>query len=454
MNESSGGAVLSETESLCPACLKKIPAWRVASGEDIYLEKRCAQHGFFRTIIWRGKPALSNWTRPKVPVFPVPGITEKRLGCPLDCGLCPDHRQRTCTALIEVTGHCHLNCPICFASSGSAVGPDPDLEQIGRGYERIREVAGPCHIQLSGGEPSVRDDLPAIVTLGRRLGFDFIQLNTNGRRLAQDADYARTLKEAGLSSVFLQFDGMSPEGHRALRGRPLGEEKQLAVERCGRAGLGVVLVPTVVPGVNERELGAILQFALEQFPTVRGLHLQPISYFGRYPVPPEDSRRITIPEILAALEAQSAGRVRAADFRPSACEHALCSFHGNFLVLAGNRLQPLGGTAADECCGESQPVEGGARRTIAAVSRQWSAPPTVGVDPPGGEVFDLSDFLDHVRHYRFSISGMAFQDVWNLDLERLQGCCIHTLAPDGRLIPFCAYNLTDSRGLALYRGRA
>ncbi len=315
-------------------------------------------------------------------------------------------------------------------------------------------MAGPCHIQLSGGEPSVRDDLPAIITLGRRLGFDFIQLNTNGLRLAREADYARNLKEAGLASVFLQFDGMSPQSHRTLRGLSLGKEKQMAIERCGQAGLGVVLVPTVVPGVNDQELGAILQFALEQSPTVRGLHLQPVSYFGRYPAVPEDALRITIPEIVTALEVQSADRIRTADFKPSGCEHALCSFHGNFLVLPGKRLEPLGGAAAEDCCGQPQPIEGGARRTIDAVSRQWGPSPAGDPGFPENEVPDLTAFLDRVRRHSFSISGMAFQDVWNLDLERLQGCCIHTLAPGGRLIPFCAYNLTDSGGIPLYRGRA
>jgi uncharacterized radical SAM superfamily Fe-S cluster-containing enzyme len=356
--------------------------------------------------------------------------------------------------LIEVTGRCNLQCPFCFAASGGGNGPDPGREQIREWYERILDVTGPCHIQLSGGEPTVREDLAGIIALGRRLGFDFIQLNTNGLRLAREDDYARALADAGLVSVFLQFDGTSQESYRALRGRDLIREKVLAVENCGRADLGVVLVPTVVPGINDRELGAILQFAVERTPVVRGVHFQPVSYFGRYPAPPDDSCRITIPEIMAALEDQSAGRVRTGDFKPSGCEHALCSFHGNFLVLPGNRLQPLVGVPEGECCGRNEPVEGGAERTIAAVTRQWSTPPTAGPGFQENGVTDLSTFLDQVRRHSFSISGMAFQDVWNLDLERLQGCCIHTLAPDGRLIPFCAYNLTDCRGVPLYRGPA
>ena len=377
--ETAGSEVLSETESLCPVCLKRISAQRVASGPDVYLEKQCERHGRFQTVIWRGSPAFSAWSRPKIPVFPQVGATGIVRGCPFDCGLCPAHQQRTCTALIEVTQRCNLSCPYCFASSGKSAGVDPELKKIRFWYERIRDTGGPCHIQLSGGEPTVRDDLPEIIALGRRLGFDFIQLNTNGLRLAREADYARSLRESGLASVFLQFDGTSPESHRALRGLPLGRDKQQAIERCGQAGLGVVLVPTVVPGINDRELGAILQFGMERSPVVRGVHFQPVSYFGRYPVQPDDALRITIPEILAALEVQSSGRVKTTDFKPSGCEHALCSFHGNFLVMSGNRLKSLGGSAPGDCCGGSQPVEGGAKRTIAAVTRQWSGrrPPPV-----------------------------------------------------------------------------
>lgn len=451
IGEAGGDEVLSNTESLCPVCLQRILAQRVSSGPDVYLEKQCARHGRFRTVIWRGRPALSAWSRPKVPVFPQGGATPIVQGCPFDCGLCPAHHQRTCTALIEVTRRCNLNCPYCFASSGKSAGADPEISTIRFWYERIRDTGGPCHIQLSGGEPTVREDLTAIIALGRRLGFDFIQLNTNGLRLAREADYARSLGDSGLASVFLQFDGVSPESHLALRGLPLEREKELAIERCRQAALGVVLVPTVVPGINDRELGAILQFGVERSPVVRGIHIQPVSYFGRYPVPPDDALRITIPEILTALEVQSAGRVRATDFKPSGCEHAGCSFHGNFLVMPNNRLKPLGRCAPEDCCGRSQPVEGGARRSIAAVTRQWSAPPSAGRGFPDGGVPDLSAFLDQVHRHGFSISGMAFQDVWNLDLERLRGCCIHTLAPDGRLIPFCAFNLTDSRGVPLYR---
>lgn len=476
-NDVSVRRILSRTESLCPVCLKKIPAFRVTDGRDVYLEKRCQVHGNFCTVIWRGNPAFEKWVRPKLPVNPPVCYADAAKGCPFDCGLCEAHRQITCTALVEVTGRCNLACPYCFAAAGNMPEPDPSLEVIQFRFDRVRQAAPGCNIQLSGGEPTVRNDLPEIIEMGRQKGFSFIQLNTNGLRLAQEEGYARRLKDAGLSSVFLQFDGVTDNVYRHLRGRGLLAEKRLAIARCGDAGLGVVLVPMVVPGVNDQELGAILDFAVQSFPTVRGIHMQPVSYFGRSPMLPEDGSRITLPEIMTALEIQSKGRVRCRNFSPPGCENALCSFHGRFFVSEDGRLRPVVTFPAAHAGSLPETADIGARRAIAAVARQWG--PAIGdrraedsgcKDPGPGRrpdesaacccsgnktpgPMDLDRFLEFARNRFFSISAMAFQDVWNLDLERLKDCCIHVVSEDGGLMPFCAYNLTDSSRQPLYRGR-
>jgi uncharacterized radical SAM superfamily Fe-S cluster-containing enzyme len=470
--------LLSLTESLCPSCLKRIPAIRVKDGADVYLEKRCDLHGVFNTVIWRGNPAFERWVRPKLPTRPPLCYAETAKGCPFDCGLCDAHRQITCTALLEVTWRCNLSCPYCFAAAGEAPEPDPSLEVIRFWFDRVKDAAHSCNIQLSGGEPTVRNDLPQIIEMGRRSGFTFIQLNTNGLRLAMEEGYARRLRDAGLASVFLQFDGVSDDVYLRLRGRRLVAEKNLAIEHCADAGLGVVLVPMVVPGVNEQELGAILNFGVKASPTVRGIHIQPVSYFGRRPVIPQDCDRITLPEIMAALESQSGGKIQASDFRPPGCENALCSFNGRFFITEGGGLKPVVTLPAGSAAGQPEEAEAGARRAVAAVARQWVGEPSgdqgsggrnqkVSVPDqqqtlcccesktPGSDAngpMDLDSFLEFARNRSFSISAMAFQDVWNLDLERLRDCCIHVVAQDGRLIPFCAYNLTDIWNKPLYRG--
>jgi hypothetical protein len=315
------------------------------------------------------------------------------------------------------------------------------------------------NIQLSGGEPTVRDDLPEIVRRIRARGFDFVQINTNGLRLAKEAGYARALADAGLDCVFLQFDGVNDATYRHIRGANLLTIKKTAILRCADAGLAVVLVPTLVPGVNVGEIGAIIDFAAARVPAVRAVHFQPISYFGRYPAPPADDQRITLPEVMAEVERQTAGRVRVADFGPGSAENVFCSFSGTFRVDGDGRLRAAARPADDSCCGTSSGCgcglpaigedAGRARRIVAG---QWAGAATATSVPDApGVVVDSFDAFLAARSHSLSISGMAFQDAWNLDLERLRECFIHVVSPDRRIVPFCAYNLTSASGESLYR---
>lgn len=456
----------SRTESLCPVCLRRLTAQRIVEDGEVFLCKRCPAHGDFRTPVWRGTPAFENWRRPKTPSKPPFSAMQTDQGCPFDCGLCPDHGQHTCTLLIEVTGRCNLACPVCFATAGEKPAPDPSPESLGRLMARQAATGGTCNLQLSGGEPTVRDDLPDIIRRARAAGFDFVQVNTNGLRLGTEAGYAERLAAAGLSSAFLQFDGADDAIFTTMRGRPLLAEKLAAIENLGRAGVGVVLVPTVKPGVNEHDLGNILRLAAGLSPTVRGVHFQPISYFGRYPKAPLDADRITLPEIMRLLDVQTGGQVGPAHCNPPGCEHALCSFSAKYLVMPDATLTPLSraGAGGCGCASKSAPLGAspttppsaaeGARRSIDLTARNWSAPAPLEATPLAKKApDDLDLFLERAQTHILTVSAMAFMDIWTLDLERLQGCCIHVAAPDGRRIPFCAYNATAMDGTTLYRGR-
>lgn len=446
--------ILSHTESICPECLVRIPADYVLYGEDVYLEKTCPEHGGFSTVIWRGRPDFNTWVRPKTPAYPKNPFTQVNQGCPYDCGLCPDHRQQSCCVLLEVTQRCDLYCPVCYASSPDKQSPEPSLEVIKKWYRQLLEAGGPFNIQLSGGEPCVRDDLPDIIALGKSLGFSFFQLNTNGLRIATDATYLQKLKNAGLSTVYLQFDGIKDEVYETIRGRRLLEKKLAAIEQCARQEIGVILVPTLAPGVNTQEIGAIIDFALQRVPMVRGVHFQPISFFGRYPHPPQNEDRITLPEVIREIERQTDRRILIENFRPPGGENALCSFHGNFVLMPDGQLKSLThhNTEASSCCKNEDGAQGSAR-SREFVARAWSAPlinPELPIlDDSNRDELDI--FLERLRTHTFCISGMAFQDAWTLDLERLRDCYIHIGSLDRRLIPFCAYNLTDSQGRSLYR---
>jgi uncharacterized radical SAM superfamily Fe-S cluster-containing enzyme len=245
----------------------------------------------------------------------------------------------------------------------------------------------------------------------------------------------------------------------------LRDIKQRAIEACGKHGIGVVLVPTLIPGVNTHQIGTLLRYAISFSPGVRGVHFQPISYFGRYPKFQKDAPRITLPELMAAIEHQSAGMFKAADFRPPGCENAWCSFHADYLTLPYDSvrlLQPPG--QLPQCCTPVTATEA-ARRAMAHVSRQWAGPQEVtsangrsafgdptglSISPDGGPM-PLDDFLSRARSHTLTVSAMAFQDVWTLDLERLRDCCIHVWDPIHGLVPFCAYHITAVDGKALYR---
>ncbi len=461
--------LVRETESVCPVCLARIPAQYLQIDHEVYLEKTCPHHGAFRAIAWRDAPAMETWVRPKTAAHPQHPFTTVQQGCPYDCGLCAEHRQQTCCVLFEVTLRCNLTCPVCFAEAGGSP-LDPSLEQIEGWFQRLLSAGGPYNIQLSGGEPCMRDDLPQIIRLGKAMGFSFFQLNTNGLRLAHDPAYLHALVQAGLSTVFLQFDGVDDAVYRRLRGRAILADKMRAIENCTQAGVGVMLVPTLVPGVNTQQIGAVIRLALAHTPVVRGVHFQPISYFGRYPqfLPassapgeaPTPFPRITLPEIITQIESQTNGLIQAHSFLPPGGENALCSFHGNFVHMPDGSLPALTRRSSSACC--SAPEDGalGATRSREFVARTWAAPqielnlPVLNGASLGASLGGWDTFIERARTHTFCLSGMAFQDAWNLDLERLKDCYIHVMSPDGRLVPFCAYNLTSQAGRSLYRGQA
>jgi uncharacterized radical SAM superfamily Fe-S cluster-containing enzyme len=207
-----------------------------------------------------------------------------------------------------------------------------------------------------------------------------------------------------------------------------------------------------MPGVNIDDIGNIIRFAVRHLPTVRGVHFQPISYFGRYPSKPDDNGRITIPEVLCEIDRQTDRLARASDFRPSCGANAFCSFHANYVLHESGEWipQPHGSPAQTDLRATNT-----ARQSQEFVARRWSAPTYCETEKTSssgccGNVESLDRFLEEMNRRSFFLSGMAFQDVWTLDLERLQECYVHVVSPDNRIIPFCAYNATSWEGKSLY----
>jgi len=440
--------MIEKTVSVCPVCLRRIDAGYTARNDKVYFEKTCPEHGFFSEMVWKGIDNFLKWTANSKPSAEL----EWGDNCPYDCGICESHRQTTCCVLLEVTERCNLNCPVCFASAGDklAVGREPELREIDAWYDMLMEKGGPYNIQLSGGEPALRDDLPEIIAMGRNKGFTFFQINTNGIRIGNDAGYLKALADSGLNTVFLQFDGLSKKSSLALRGADLTDIKMKAIENCGIAEVGVVLVPTVVKGVNDCEIGNILEFTAEHMPVVRGVHFQPVSFFGRYKADAQGSGRMSLPELLEAIEEQSDKKLRAVDFSPSKAEHPLCGFHADYTVKQGQWQLQNQNSGGDSCCCVSSD------QAREAVARKWSAGAKSGKTEANLTKLNLNSLDDYLREKSEStlaVSGMVFQDAWTLDLNRLRQCYIHVVERDCRLIPFCAYNLSAKDGTTLYRGK-
>ena len=441
--------LIGRTQSVCPRCLRLLEAEK-HTGDDgcIYMIKSCPEHGKFSSLIWEGDlRSYLQWstgnTKSEAPVLP----KKADKGCPYDCGLCAEHLRKGCCMLLELTNRCNLRCPVCFASAGEQAPADLSMEEIEKQYDFLMAHGGPFNIQLSGGEPTVRDDLPEIIRLGREKGFAFFQLNTNGLRLAREEAYAEKLKEAGLDTVFLQFDGLDDSVYITLRGKALMAEKRKAMENCAKAGLGIVLVPVIVPGVNDTQTGDLLRFALEHMPSVRGIHFQPISYFGRCGLE-RPVRPITIPRMLRLIEEQTEGLMKAADFSGGGAENPYCSFHASYMKRKDGSLKLLPKKSGSCCCCT------GSDDSREFVAKQWSGSGSkteFSADGDMTETSALDEFLEQARLNTFAVSGMLFQDAYNLDLERLKRCYICEVDSRYGMVPFCAYNLTDSEGRSLYR---
>jgi uncharacterized radical SAM superfamily Fe-S cluster-containing enzyme len=428
----------------------------------VYLRKRCPEHGWHEALVlsdadWALRAAKYN----KPGAVPYDFATTVDQGCPHDCGLCPEHQQHTCIGLIEVTTRCNLGCPTCFADaggrSGSAEGYDLSLAQVEAMLDRFVEAEGrPEVVQISGGEPTIHPQLLDILAAAKARDIRHVMLNTNGLRIAQDPDLVEQLTRYE-PSIYLQFDGLCDSTYRTLRGRDLRAIKQRALDHLSRTNLAVVLVATVARGVNDDELGDILHYGLEH-PSVLGVAYQPMTFAGRC-FGSDPLHRMTLTNVLHVLEAQTAGLFRVTDFLPVPCPHPECSACTYAFVDAGgpetqivpiprlvkvdDYLDFITNRAAPELSDEIQH----------ALEALWSSAAMMGTEKTTGNLTCVACGIDvplpadpeALKPHFFMVQVHGFMDEHTFDLKRLMKCCVHQLLPDGRAVPFCAYNTLGYR---------
>ena len=433
--------IIRQTASVCPVCLKPLPATleRVQEKEGVFLHRTCPLHGDFFDLVWRDRFPLEDWISREEPLS-----AQDQRDCSGDCRHCGAHPQGTCCVLLEVTGACNLSCPFCFARGGETM-KTPSLSELKESIDQIASLVPGALLQLSGGEPTLREDLPELVAYAKKAGCSYVQLNTNGLRLSKDEDYVRRLSESGLDIVFLQFDGTEDSIYEKLRGGPLLEAKLTAIRSCDRHRIGVTLVPTIVRGINDQALGDLVRLALKLFPAVRSVHFQPVTYLGRVPKNGPLPERLPLDELMAELCRQSGLPSEA--LLPSRCDHALCEFHATFLVDKDRRLIPMTDRRQDQ-----RKCHSTVQRNRDYVANHWRRkeeprqPLPEGV-PSGSllassrEEMDFDTFVSRMRNESFTLSAMAFQDAGALNLERLRRCSLHVFEA-GRLLPFCGKYLT------------
>ncbi len=464
--------LIKTTKSICPECLKVLDATIFEDGGKVFIKKECSEHGPFQELYWSD---YKQYMRAEKFRHDGEGLTNPRTktvkGCPYDCGICPEHKSHTALAIIDVTNRCNLKCPVCFANANYAgYVYEPTKEQVIEMLKNLRanKPVPTMALQFSGGEPTIRNDLIELIKNAKELGIRHVEINTNGIRIAQDPDYAKQLKDAGASTIYLQFDGLTSDVYKYIRGVDLLEMKMKAIQNMREAGItSAVLVVTLIKGVNDGQLGDIIKFAAKNFDVIRCINVQPVSLCGRLPAEDREKMRITISDFTRLVEEQTHGVVKASDFYPvptvvpvSQAVGALKDKHypeftahphcgmATYLLIEGEEITPITKIANVEKFMQ------GLENAYQSASKGSKNKAKLGMIASARhvsfgflhkyvlKVLTQGDYqsLGDLQRKSLLLTSMHFMDPYNYDLERVQRCLIHYAIPDGRIIPFCTMN--------------
>jgi 7,8-dihydro-6-hydroxymethylpterin dimethyltransferase len=465
------------TKSVCPVCKAVVDAQVNIREDKVYLRKRCRDHGWFEALVYGDAQMYVDSARFNKPgTIPLTFQTEVRDGCPSDCGLCPEHKQHACLGIVEVNTGCNLDCPVCFADSGhQADGYSITLDQCAQMLDVFVASEGEAEVVMfSGGEPTIHRNILDFVDLAQDRPIRSVTVNTNGIRLASDRRFAEALgrrnRPGQTVSIYLQFDGLDKQTHLAMRGRDLREIKQRALDNCAAAGLTVTLVAAVERGLNEHEVGDVVEYGLTH-PAVRGVAFQPVTHSGRH-IEFDPLTRLTNPDVIHLLAEQRPQWFQASDFFPVPCCFPTCRSVTYLLTDGVPGTPDFGVVPVPRLLDVEDYLDYVSNRVVPdyaireALEKLWSASAFMGTDttatrlgaatePLGAAAealacadacgVNLPGALANLTDRAFMIVVQDFQDPYTLNVKQLMKCCVEEITPDGRLIPFCAYNSVGYR---------
>ncbi|HJQ16138.1 MAG TPA: radical SAM protein [Allosphingosinicella sp.] len=434
-----------QTTSLCETCLEPVPAKIIIEQECVWYLKRCLDHGVQKTLI---SDDIDYWRQQKLWIKPgdrpLLAQTRTEAGCPFDCGLCPDHEQHSCLAIVEINQACNLACPVCFADAAGLDGSHLPLPQIEAMLDALVASEGePDLLQLSGGEPTLHPDFFAILDAVKRRPIRHVMINTNGVRIAQDHAFVERL--AGYAprlEVYLQFDSLDDTALMNLRGARLSRIRQQALEALEAAQLSTTLVVVVKRGVNDGEVAEIVRHALA-WSCVRGVTFQPVQDAGRNDGFDPADNRILLTQIRRGVAAS--GVFSLEDMIPLPCNpDQICIGYG---LRQGREVTPITALLPRELVlsgpntisYEAYPE---LREKILDLFSLATAQANTE-DKLAGLLCCLPQAmvpqdLSYANSFRVVI--LQFLDRYNFDLGTVKRSCVHFVTPDGQIIPFDTYN--------------
>jgi uncharacterized radical SAM superfamily Fe-S cluster-containing enzyme len=435
------------TQSLCNECHRTINAKVIFENDKVYLSKFCKSHGHQKVLIADDiayYKQIRNYN--KASEYPLKPHTETKYGCPYDCGICPDHEQHSCLTLIEVTDRCNLTCPICYASSSPSCGSHRSLEEIEMMLDAIVASEGePDVVQISGGEPTIHPQFFEILDLAKSKPIKHLMLNTNGLRIGTDFEFAKRLASyMPRFEIYLQFDSFKPEALLKLRGKDLTKIRQKALDNLNQLNLSTTLVVTLQKGLNDDEIGTIIDYALQQ-KCVRGVTFQPIQISGRLEEFDPSTDRLTNTEIRRKILEQ-APVFQPNDLIPVPCNPDALVM-GYALKLAGqvvpltSLIDPaaLLNNSKNTIVYEHDEVLKGKLLEVFSTAQS--------VDTVQEGFHDLLCCLPNIvapeLNYSnlFRIIIMNFMDAYDFDVRAIKKSCVHIVDTDGKVIPFETMNL-------------